>query len=260
MIAHQLATRGWALLPRSDAMAQWVAQVAPHANALEADPDLKAAWLRHGGTWFAGVNVLGADALGAVAGGPPLPEPVRAAAQAASAQWDGFDAGQVSVCYPGYPQQDPGETEANARFRRVRDAAHVDGILRRGDPPRRFLAERHAFVLGIPVTPGSAEASPMVVWEGSPAIISAALQQVLRGVAPDDWDTVDVTDAYGAARKACFDRCTRMPVIAQPGEAYLVHRWALHGVAPWGAGDQKRSIIYFRPYATGGWDTFLAAK
>ena len=40
-----------------------------------------------------------------------------------------------------------------------------------------------------------------------------------------------------------------MTVTAGRGEAYLVHRLALHGIAPWGAGATagERMVIYFRP-------------
>jgi len=41
------------------------------------------------------------------------------------------------------------------------------------------------------------------------------------------------------------------PAEIAPGEAYLVHRFALHGVAPWDedakAGPDGRMIAYFRP-------------
>ncbi len=91
----------------------------------------------------------------------------------------------------------------------------------------------------------------MVVWRGSHEKVRAAMQSVLAGVPPGDWSTVDVTDAYHAVRRDIFEACERVPVTAQPGEAYLIHRLALHGVAPWGkgagAGPDGRMIAYFRP-------------
>ena len=48
-----------------------------------------------------------------------------------------------------------------------------------------------------------------------------------------------------------FESCERVVVHAEPGEAYIVHRLALHGVAPWvdgaEAGPDGRMIVYFRP-------------
>ena len=56
-----------------------------------------------------------------------------------------------------------------------------------------------------------------------------------------------------------FETCRRVTVPAQPGEAYLVHRLALHGVAPWEDGaeapEEGRMIVYFRPeFPAGGRD------
>jgi hypothetical protein len=44
---------------------------------------------------------------------------------------------QVSVTYPGYPAPDPEESDAAHRFRRDRDAAHLDGLLPVGPEKRR---------------------------------------------------------------------------------------------------------------------------
>jgi hypothetical protein len=47
-----------------------------------------------------------------------------------------------------------------------------------------------------------------------------------------------------------FEACPRVALTAKPGEAYVVHRLALHGCAPWQGGAQTedgRMIIYFRP-------------
>ncbi|MEO0678561.1 MAG: hypothetical protein AAFZ02_13510, partial [Pseudomonadota bacterium] len=63
---------GWGWLP-DGGLESWLASVGPVARKIAADPEARAAWLRHGQTWFAGVNVLPHDASGAVAGGPPLP-------------------------------------------------------------------------------------------------------------------------------------------------------------------------------------------
>ena len=48
-----------------------------------------------------------------------------------------------------------------------------------------------------------------------------------------------------------FDSCKRVEIHATPGESYIVHRMALHGVAPWDgrarSSKEGRVIIYFRP-------------
>jgi hypothetical protein len=40
-------------------------------------------------------------------------------------------------------------------------------------------------------------------------------------------------------------------VLAEPGECYVLHRLALHGIAPWGEGavapTAGRMVAYFRP-------------
>jgi hypothetical protein len=61
---------------------------------------------------------------------------------------------------------------------------------------------------------------------------------------------VDVTEAYIAARRAVFDTCEAVEVPLRVGQAVLVDRFALHGVAPWRSGDtappEGRMIAYFR--------------
>jgi len=172
-----------------------------------------------------------------------------------------LDRGQVSICYPGYPQPSDNETDAAYRFRRNRDAAHLDGLRPQGPDRRRHLLEQHAFVLGIPMVEADEGASPLVVWEGSHEIIRAAFNDIFSGIAPSDWPTIDVTEPYQAARRKVFETCRRVQVAAKPGETYLVHRLAIHGVAPWEdgatAGPDGRMIVYFRPEtgAPGVWLT-----
>jgi hypothetical protein len=87
------------------------------------------------------------------------------------------------------------------------------------------------------------------VWEGSQALIRAAFRAALAGVAPPDWREADITDAYHAARRRCFAELPRRALPLRRGEAVLVHRLALHGVAPWAAAPDAapRAIAYFRP-------------
>jgi hypothetical protein len=214
------------------------------------DPAAKSAWLRCGGTWFAGVNILPNDAEGGVTseGVPPLAgAPLDFIRDVLKIEPTPWDHAQISICYPGYPQPSEAESDAAFAYRLNRDAAHVDGLIR--DPARRRKpGEQHAFILGIPLTETDPKAAPLVVWEGSHEVMRRALSKALAGVSPQDWDEVDVTEAYHAARRECFETLERVEIFARPGEAYLLHRLALHGVAPW-RGDEirPRAIAYFRP-------------
>ncbi|MEM6391137.1 MAG: hypothetical protein AAF825_14945, partial [Pseudomonadota bacterium] len=154
---------GWALF-EDPALTPWVEAVRPVACEIAADEAQQRAWLRHGGTWFAGVNALPNDARGAVSGEAALTGAAIEFAAALHGAEPAWDAGQISVVYPGYPQKDASESDAAHRFRRNRDAAHVDGLLPVGPARRRKMQEPHSFVLGIPLTACSAGASPMVVW------------------------------------------------------------------------------------------------
>ena len=218
------------------------------AERLAADPGGE--W-RCGGTWFPGVNILPNDASGALAGGPPLGgaavEFVRERLGPSGFAWD---AGQLSICAPGYPRPGAGESAAAARFRRDRDAAHVDGLLREPPSTARRLGETHGFVLGLPLWGvAAAGASPMVVWEGSHEVMRAAFRAAFAGVAPERWGGVDLAEIYQQARRRCFETLRRVEVTAPVGGAYVIHRLALHGVAPWTAADgaPQRAVAYFRP-------------
>ena len=252
--AARFLDRGWVRFPRDPAVVAWAAAARPVAEACLADPRHRARWLRCGGTWFAGVNVFPNDAAGAVPDRPVPPltgAPVDFVAETLGLSGFAWDAGQVSVCFSGYPQPWEGESEAAFRFRRDRDAAHVDGLMR-FDGRRRRLGEVHGFILGLPLDAAPPEAAPLVVWEGSHEVMRQAFRDRLAGLPPGAWAAEDVTDAYVAARRQAFERCRRVAVHARPGEAYLVHRLALHGVAPWPAGGRparaaRRMIVYFRP-------------
>lgn len=241
---------GWEVFPAEPAVLDWVSAARPVALDAVAKPDARAAWLRHGATWFAGVDILPNDTTGAVSDGPPLAGAARTAAQAITGALP-LHRAQVSVVYPGYPQQDAGESDAAHRYRRTRDAAHLDGLLPIGPERRRFLREPHGYILGLPLTDAAPGAAPLVVYEGSPAIMRDAFQKAFSGAAPEDWSQIDLTDLYQAARRQCFQDCPRVEINAAPGEAILLHRLALHGIAPWREGataDPKgRAIAYFRP-------------
>ena len=67
-----------------------------------------------------------------------------------------------------------------------------------------------------------------------------------------------MTEIYQATRREIFETCERVEVHCRPGQAYVVHRLALHGVAPWAdgaeAGPDGRMIVYFRPEIGGPQD------
>ena len=246
--------RGWVRFRFDPALAAWLEHAAPAALAAVDDPSNRR-WLRCGGTWFAGVSVLPNDTGGAVAGSGPLCGAAVEFLAAMGLPADRWDRAQVSAVYPGYPRPHEGESRAAFRFRRDRDAAHLDGLLPIGRRRRRMLREPHAFILGLPLTEADPGASPLVVWEGSHRLMRAALAESLAGVEAARWPETDLTDAYHAARRNVFAACKRVPVHARPGEAYLVHRLALHGVAPWQPGAaapvEGRVIAYFRPELAG---------
>jgi hypothetical protein len=169
---------------------------------------------------------------------------------------------QVSICYPGYPQPSAEESPAAYQFRIKRDAAHVDGLLAEGPEKRRYVREPHAYILGLPLTPQSEDAAPLVVWEGSHIIMGRMFREVFAGRAPETCPDLDVTEPYQEARRQAFASCRRIELPANPGEATLLHRHLLHGVAPWGeqatAPGEGRMIAYFRP-ETARWEDWLIA-
>lgn len=242
-------TRGWARFAPDPAIAAWAAHaVGPSREALR-DPAL-AHWHVCENTWFVGVDALPNDGAGRLPGGPA----------ARGAVWDWLAAryrgvnplhkAQLSVVSPGYPRPREGESEGAFRYRQKRDAAHVDGLRAVGPERTRHLMEPHAYILGLPLNPVPAEAAPLVVWEGSHHILRAAFAHAFDGQAAADWHKVDLTGIYQAARAEVFERCPRVVLPASPGEALLLHRHLLHGVAPWaarGTGAEGRMIAYFRP-------------
>jgi hypothetical protein len=241
---------GWQVFDAEPAVTAWLDTAGPEAIRASRDPGHRKTWLRHRGTWFVGVDVLPNGPDGAVAGGPPLGGAALAEALKVTGALPLHPA-QVSVTYPGYPRQDPGESDAAHRFRRDRDAAHLDGLLPVGPEKRRFLRETHAFILGIAVTEASEGAAPLVVWEGSHRMIRDVFAQAFDGVPEAEWSGIDMTDIYKFVRRDIFATCPRREVPLAPGQAVLVHRHAIHGVAPWAAGASAapdgRATVYFRP-------------
>jgi len=206
-------------------------------------------WLRHGGTWFAGVNILENNTQGAVDGGQKLSgNAVNFVEQLTDAQIK-LDKGQISVCYPGYPKPSVDENEAGFKYRLSRDAAHLDGVLK--DDGERYLREYHDYILAIPMTDVSASAAPFVVWNGSHRTVHATLQRALANTSATEWSKVPVKKAYQAMRKEIFNECTRVEVPLKVGQVLVAHRLLLHGTATWQenaiAGSDGRMICFFRP-------------
>lgn len=232
---------GWAVIGPDPRLAAWAAAALPVAvqTVATASED----W-RCGGTWFVGVDALPNHASGQIAATafpwealPLAPMPLHPA--------------QLSVIRPGYPRRSPAESDAAFAFRQSRDAAHLDGLLAIGPAQSRMVKEPHAWVLGIALNPCSPDASPLVVWDGSHDILRAELRTAFAPHPPETWPDLDITEAYKAARRKVFDTCRRIELPIQPGEATVIHRHTLHGVAPWHpaatAPAEGRIIAYFRP-------------
>lgn len=202
-------------------VARWAQAAYARAREISQSAEARATHLRHGQTWFVGVDALPTDPAGAI-DGIPLEGP-----------WDlpelPLHPAQLSIIYPGYPAQDPGQSDANHAFRRDRFAAHVDGLLPLGPHRRRYAREWHAYVLGIPLN--QTAAAPTVVWRGSHRIMQRALRAAIGAA---EVAHVDVTRAYAAARRTVFDTCQTVRLAPEgAGSAFLLHRFALHGTAPW---------------------------
>jgi hypothetical protein len=233
---------GCVAYPATKASRAWASAALARARDITADPDTKRVNLRHGETWFVGVDALPNDATGAIDGVP------------LSGAWDAdvprdfhMHPAQVSVMYPGYPTKDTDQSEANHRYRVDRCAAHVDGLLPEGPARRRYPREFHAYVLGIHLN--DCDAAPTVYWRGSHRIMGAALRAVIGAQDPRE---VDVTDAYKAARREVFETCEMLTVTGAPGAAFLMHRHVLHGTAPWSddVSGEARFSAFFRPEFT----------
>ncbi len=230
---------GWRRIGQDPAIAAWAAAALPLARQALHNTDQP---LRCGGTWAVGLDLLPNDATGAV-GGVPLPWAKLGLSQVP------LHAAQLSTIYPGYPQPSPDETPGAFQFRLNRDAAHLDGLLPIGPDKQRMIKEPHGWILGLPLTP--TPRAPLVVWEGSHIVMQQALAAALQPYTPSDWNQIDVTKAYQAARALVFQTCLRVELPCLPGETLVLHRHLIHGVAPWGPADKQsqdaRIIAYFRP-------------
>lgn len=254
--------KGWIKFAPDPALDAWINSAKSDALIIAADKAMKTKWLRCGGTWFVGVNTLHNDADGAVDGIPLIGRAVDFIHQEIGTEPIKWDRAQVSVCYEGYPQESDGESKAAFQFRRNRDAAHVDGLLGEGYPRRRFLREFHQFLLGIALTDSPAKAAPFVIWEGSHKIVQAAFAKALCDHHVESWSDIDLTDVNMTMRREIFETCERVELPLRRGESYVIHRHALHGMAPWEKGlqgpEEGRMIAYFRPVGKAQMERWLA--
>lgn len=240
---------GWCLFDYDDVLADWIRVTLPEARATVSDPRHQQ-WLRHDGTWFAGVNVLNNDVQGKVQNGRRL----QGSAVTFIEQQLGYgllslDKAQLSVCYPGYPKQGKDESIAAHGYRLRRDAAHVDGLLKHNG--QRYCREYHDYILAIAMVEFSHDAAPFVVWRGSHEMVRQALQKELHNHPPERWADIAITQVYTDIRKQVFEQCERLELDLKPGQAFLGHRLLLHGTAPWqakaSASADGRMICFFRP-------------
>lgn len=225
---------------------RWARAAQGVARQVASDPEMISKWLQCQGTWFVGVDALPSSPTGSVSG-----IPLAGPAKNRIGVRDDLHPAQLSITYPGYPRPRDGESEAAFRYRLKRDAAHMDGLIADGTPKRRYLRERHDWILGLPLNETSPGASPLVVWEGSHLILQQCMIDALGKLPEDTWPNVDITDAYQAARQRVFETCRRIPLFTRPGEAVLLNPFLLHGVAPWQPGSKAsydgRMVAYLRP-------------
>lgn len=247
--------RGWVVFPPEPSTTTWAAHALQDAKRALEDPKLSHQYqCEH--TWFVGLDALNNDAEGRIGNSAPLSGRGVDFVKDHFGKWPALHRAQVSGIFPGYPKPRTGETDAGFRYRLHRDAAHVDGVLGLGVPKRRFVKEPHAFILGIPLTDPDSTAAPLVVWEGSHKIMRRSFGRRFQKLSSDRLDEVDVTETYQEARQQVFEACSRHIVTGPAGSLILVHRLALHGVAPWEASaraaPEGRLIAYFRPPMPGG--------
>ena len=248
--------KGWRKFEYDPHIARWAEVAHREGCRTLINSEMREKWLQCEGTWFVGVDALPSDPSGRI-GDTDLKGAVIDALS--ERQTRPLHPAQLSIMFEGYPKPREGESEAAFSYRLNRGAAHVDGLLPVGEDRRRMLKEPHAYILGLPLNETSPDASPLIVWEGSHILMAEAFQAVFHRYHPQDWNNIDITAIYQSTRKKIFDTCERVSIHALPGEAYVLHRLALHGVAPWAKGavapPEGRMIAYFRPELadTSGW-------
>lgn len=253
--------KGWCVLPLDARIKAWAEEAWLAGQRAMRAPDLAQWWVCEN-TWFVGVDALPNAASGELNAVPFAGAPVDWISNVYG-NFPALHPAQLSVVTPGYPKPRDGESDAAFRYRVKRDAAHVDGLLR-GAGGARYLQEPHAWILGMPLTENTPDESPLVVWEGSHEIMRRALKAALMPHVPVTWAEIDISAAYQEARREVFATCARVPALARPGEAVLLHRLSLHGIAPWGGvsngGNTLRASAFFRPMLQAGTVDWLTMK
>lgn len=249
----EFCAQGWLKFGHDPDLAEWAVHARQAAQLAIHDP-VNAHWHQCENTWFVGVDALNNDSAGRVAGSQPISGPAVQFIETHIGALPPLHRAQVSVITPGYPKARAGESDTAFNYRKRRDAAHVDGLLATGPNRMRKIQEPHNFILGLPLTEASADAAPLVVWQNSHHIMRQAFTKALADHDPATWPDIDVTEAYKSARRTVFETCKRITLPAVPGEATLLHRLTLHGVAHWAdtatADKDGRMIAYFRPQLT----------
>ena len=123
MSAIRAQGAGWIHFAEDEALRPWLDAAHAHGMRVLSDPQMRETWLQCEGTWFVGVDALDNAPDGTLDG-----VALRGRAVDAVSPLLPLHRAQLSVTYPGYPRPRDGEGEAAFRYRRNRDAAHVDGI------------------------------------------------------------------------------------------------------------------------------------
>ena len=109
---------GYCVFEADSEIRAWVSRTLPAAlKAVHLEQNKH--WLRHGNTWFAGVNVLDNDATGKVNNGLAIQgQAARFLREKLKADMNKLDRAQVSVCYPGYPLPSSREDSTGFAYRK----------------------------------------------------------------------------------------------------------------------------------------------
>lgn len=245
---RQFHQDGYCVFGADEDINHWLDSIEGSAFAAISDPAHQH-WWRYQKTWFVGVNTLNNDGYGRVNLGPKLRGRVIDFIVDSLGEPIGqLDRAQISAIYPGYPMPSKEDSPASFQFRKSRDAAHIDGLLK-GNRNQRFALEYHDYILAISLSDGSCEASPFVVWEKSHKLMQQAFRSFYQQVEEKDVATTDIQAYYSSVRRRVFDVCKRVELPLKRGQAVVAHRMLLHGTAPWrnGAVDKKRVLCFFRP-------------
>ncbi len=256
-------SKGWCFLSKDIHTCRWIDAVKERICKKFEHAEYENEDFKSGFTWFAGVNFLANGPSGGVDG---VPFSLKLWSELSTKFGSGikyWDAGQVSICWRGYPKKDPLETEKSFKYRLNRFASHVDGLIPLGTKKRRFVNEFHAFILGIPIVNNRLDSAPLVVWEGSHVIFRNMFGKVFLNIPETEFCDMDLTEIYQQYRRKVFLTCRPKQVVPANNQLYILDRHLLHGVTPWKLDNdlakwhyegqfgvnplQGRIVVYFRP-------------